>query len=166
MRGIKALVSAAALAVTTLVATPAASAAAYQAPVVQWAHNVHVSGDTATVQAKYKCYGGNVGTHLWVSLKQGDRISALTIDELVNMEGTSAIADAWYDSHPGEDPGTVGITCNGQWQVQTFTVHAEFGTLNAHEKAFLQFCLFDNTATDSNFPQGFAYAYRFVTPLP
>jgi hypothetical protein len=158
------LLGGATLVASALVAAPPAQAAgsAYQDPQVHWARNVHVHGATATVLAKYRCWGGNEGTHLWVSLKQGAKISAMTVEELVSTNGTSALADAWYDTH-------AAINCNGKWQVQRYTVSREFGTLKSGGKAFLQFCLFDSTAEsgpDADLSQGFAYDYRFVKVHP
>ena len=86
------------------------------------------------------------------------------------MEGTSALADAWYDSHP------MGLTCNGKFQNQEFTIWREganaenpshpaaWNPLKAGD-AFLQFCLFDSTAMDAgpdNPDQGFGYLYEYV----
>ena len=163
VRAMRALLLGVGLIASALVATPAqAASSTYQEPQVQWARNVHVHGSTATVLAKYRCWGGNDGTHLWVSLKQGPKISAMTVNELVNTPGTSGLADAWYDTH-------AGIECNGKWQVQRYTVSKEFGTLHAGDKAFLQFCLFDSTAAsgpDADLSHGFAYNYRFVKVHP
>lgn len=140
-----------------------AAPATYKDPQVQWAGNVHVDGDTATVLAKYRCWGGNnEATHLWVSLKQGGGIDDFTAAELAEMEGTSGIAEAWYDTNV---TGDTALNCNGKWHVQRYTVAREFGTLK-RGSAWLQFCLFDSTSTDNNFPQGFAYAYPKVNVHP
>ena len=166
MRGTR-IVMAAAAALTmpaALLAGPVAAASAtYKDPEVQWAGNVHVDGDTATVLAKYRCWGGNnEATHLWVSLKQGGGIDDFTAAQLAEMEGTSQIAEAWYDTNV---TGDTALNCNGKWHVQRYTVAKEFGTLK-RGSAWLQFCLFDSTSTDTNFPQGFAYAYPKVNVRP
>ena len=152
---------------------PAAATAAttstssgYQNPEVAWVYKayIHKNMSSAAVLAKYRCWGGDTGTHLWVSLKQGPKISAMTPEELVNAEGTSALARNYYDSHPGDDPGTTGIHCNGEWQVQRFTVHKQKGQLRPG-RAWLQFCLFDSTADsgpDADLSHGFAYSYKFM----
>jgi hypothetical protein len=151
--------------VAATAATPA-TAADYQNPEVAWVYKAHIRQNPAkaAVLAKYRCWGGDAGTHLWVSLKQGPKISAMTAEELVNAQGTSALARNYYDSHPGEDPGTTGIHCNGEWQVQRFSVNRQKGQMRVG-KAWLQFCLFDSTAEsgpDADPSQGFAYSYKFI----
>jgi hypothetical protein len=141
----------------------AAAPADYSQPQVEWVQDVKATADSATLFAKYRCWGGNEGTHLWVSLKQGGGITGQTIDQLVQEEGTSAIAAAWYDNHPD------GVVCDGKWQIQQFTIYREHGIPGYHPadwaslvegSAFLQFCLFDSQATD-DLSSGFAYLYTF-----
>ena len=164
---IERLVLAAAVGLAAVVAGGTASAQAaqvdYADPQVAWVHNVKATADSATLIAKYRCWGGNEGTHLWVSLKQGGGISG-PADELAAQEGTSAIAASWYDSHPE------GVVCNGTWQIQQFTVYREMGIPGYHPEAweslvagpaFLQFCLFDSTATE-DLSRGFGYLYSYV----
>jgi hypothetical protein len=129
---------------------------------VAWVKQVQATGDQATVLAKYRCYGGDEGTHLWVSLKQGGDIDKYSAKKLANMEGTSALARSWYDTNV-VDPSTVTLTCDGTWQVQRYTLGREKGTL-VKGRAFLQFCLFDSTAdpTGQDLSYGFAYKYKFV----
>lgn len=157
MRGTRIILAATLALPAALLAGPAGAAeATYQPPEVQWAGNVHLDGDAATVLAKYRCWGGNnEATHLWVSLKQGGGIDDYTAEQLAQMEGTSQIAEAWYDTNV---TGDTALNCNGEWHVQQYTVAREFGTLE-RGSAFLQFCLFDSTSTETNFPQGFAYNY-------
>src|SRR5215213_10521286 len=101
---IKRLVLAAAASLAAVVAGGTASAQAaqvdYADPQVEWVHNVKATADSATLLAKYRCWGGNDGTHLWVSLKQGGGITGQPADELAAQEGTSGLAASWYDSHP------------------------------------------------------------------
>src|SRR4051794_22358192 len=78
----------------------------YRNPQVAWVHNVKAGPDSATLVAKYRCWSGDEGTHLWVSLKQGGGIKG-SADELAAQEGTSALAASWYDSHPES------VHCNG-----------------------------------------------------
>ena len=151
-----------------LAATPASAAQVdYSAPQVAWVHNVKANGDSATLNAKYRCWGGDEGTHLWVSLKQGGGITG-SAEDLAAQQGTSALAESWYDSHPD------GVVCNGRWQIQRFTVHRAMGIPGYHPAAwaplqdgpaFLQFCLFDSTAEagpDADPNQGFGYLYDWV----
>jgi hypothetical protein len=167
MRGIRALIGAAVAVALPMVflAAPAQahSPTTYHAPKVAWVGHVQAKGGTATVWAKYRCSGGNEGTHLWVSLKQGGGITGKTVDELSQLEGTSALARAWYDTN-AVDPTEVTLNCNGKWQVQKYTLGREKGTLY-RGSAFLQFCLFDSTAdpTGVDLSYGFAFKYELVT---
>jgi hypothetical protein len=155
------------LALIVAVSPTYAAQTTYREPEVQWVHNVKANPDTATLLAKYRCWGGNEGTHLWVSLKQGggiDDLMGLSQEELGQVEGTSAIAASWYESHP------TNVVCNGKWQIQEFTVARVMGIPDYHPDpwepltdgpAFLQFCLFDSTNT-GDLSHGFAYLYKFV----
>ncbi|RZS89602.1 hypothetical protein EV189_1370 [Motilibacter rhizosphaerae] len=166
--GRKALATLAAPAALAAVATPAhAAEPTYRPPEVQWVHTVHATADSATLRARYRCYGGNEGTHLWVSLKQGGGIQGDAM-ALAMQEGTSAIAASWYDSHPDQ------VVCNGRFNTLTYTVNREHGIPGYHPDdwaplqkgpAFLQFCLFDSTAAEAgpdNTDQGFGYLYTWV----
>jgi hypothetical protein len=104
----------AAAATMALVAAPSASAqedsftfgdAAVLGP-------VHVRGDVALVHARYSC---DVGTHLWVSVKQS---AARDIDPAVAAEGSGfgGAASAWWQSHRGS------FTCDGKRHVGWFAV--------------------------------------------
>jgi len=165
----KALLAAAMAVPALATATTSAQAAqvTYSNPKVAWVHNVKATADSATLVAKYRCSGGDEGTHLWVSLKQGGGITG-SADDLAAQEGTSGLAASWYDSHPE------GVHCNGHWQVQRFTVNREMGIPGYHPApwkslqkgpAFLQFCLFDSTAPsgpDADPNKGFGYLYDWV----
>src|SRR3954451_10427106 len=110
----------------SLAAAPAhAARVQYANPEVSWVHDVKSTADSATLVAKYRCWGGDEGTHLWVSLKQGGGITG-SADDLAAQEGTSGLAASWYDSHPE------GVHCNGHWQVQHFTVNREMGIPGYH----------------------------------
>jgi hypothetical protein len=155
-------------AVLGLAGTSQAAQSDYSNPQVEWVHNVKATTDSATLLAKYRCWGGNEGTHLWVSLKQGGGITGQPADELAQQEGTSGIAASWYDSHPE------GVVCDGRWQIQQFTIYREPGIPGYHPAdweplvagpAFLQFCLFDSTAEagpDADLSHGFGYLYSYV----
>ena len=104
--------------------------------------NVVVSGahrDEATVLAKYRCDGGREGTHLWVSVKQGENLEA---------EGSSQWATAHYDTNYmwAQDPVGMTMDCDGQWHADRVTVKmtpASAGLLQ-RGSAWVQFCAFDN----------------------
>lgn len=139
-------------------ATPA-QAWPYQNPVVKWAGHARFAGGHAWVRAVYRCYGGNQNTHIWVSLKQGPKISAMTLKQLNKAEGTSQLARSWYDTNK-TDPQKVYIICDGTWQHQTFKLTREKGTLHRGH-AYLQFCLFDSHAgpPGPGVTKGFAAKY-------
>jgi hypothetical protein len=73
---------------------------------------VHVRGTVARVHARYSC---DVGTHLWVSVKQ---IASRGIDPAVAEEGSGfgGTAAAWWQSHRGT------FTCDGKRHVAWFAV--------------------------------------------
>lgn len=126
------------------VLAPASTAVAEElpAPEVAFVHdNVVVSADRAeaTVLAKYRCFGGEEGTHLWVSIKQGG--------EDLEGPGSSARARAWYDTNYqyAEDPAGQTLPCDGRWHATRFTVKLVEGKeLLERGSAWVQFCAFDN----------------------
>ena len=134
----------------------------YRDPQVAWTGaNIHVSpdGSKAFILGKYRCYGGETGTHLWVSVKQGPGLSEPD-------HTSSADADAWYDTNWNfeNDPAGLTVDCDGHWHVTRYTLKRVFGDLT-DGPAFVQFCLFDNTSTDDNFPQGFVFDYSWKPVL-
>jgi len=162
------LAGVAALAVLPVAALAGPSAAAddeYQEPEVAWAGRVYAHGDVALVTARYRCWGGNEGTHLWVSLKQGRRISARSAEELAQMQGTSRLARAWYDTNATTgEVGPASINCDGTWHRQSYVLGSVKGDLRPlGRNAYLQFCLFDSTADSQSMDlsHGFAYKYGF-----
>ena len=126
------------------VLAPASTAVAEElpAPEVAFVHdNVVVSADRAeaTVLAKYRCFGGEEGTHLWVSVKQGG--------EDLEGPGSSARARAWYDTNYqyAEDPAGQTLPCDGRWHATRITVKLVEGKeLLERGAAWVQFCAFDN----------------------
>jgi hypothetical protein len=148
--------SAAAVACLATSVAPVSAAPAYADPQVAWVNNqVHVApdGSEAYVLGKYRCYGGEQGTHLWVSVKQGPGLSAP--DHLASDD-----ASAWYDTNWNWEQSPAGLTvdCDGHWHVSRVVLKQEFGTLT-DGTAYVQWCLFDSTGNEDNFPQGFAYDY-------
>lgn len=130
------------LAAALVPATTAAAEAQLPAPEVSFVgDNVVVSADRAeaTVLAKYRCFGGEEGTHLWVSVKQDG--------EDLEGEGSSARARAWYDTNYqyAEDPAGLTIACDGRWHATQFVVKQVEGKDQlARRTAWVQFCAFDN----------------------
>ena len=124
-----------AMAITALVGAASASAAdsftfgdaAIMGP-------VHVRGDVAEVHARYSC---EVGSHIWVSVKQG---ASGAIDAAVAAEGSGfgGAAAAGWQSHAGS------FTCDGKRHVAWFTVDTlepgSRGELGAGF-AWVQFCI-------------------------
>jgi hypothetical protein len=165
------LVLAGGLLATGLGAAPAQAAPVddtYKAPRVLSTGHVRFHGDQATVDARYRCYGGDEKTHIWVSLKQGRKIDRMSLRQLTKSQETSKIARSWYDTNP-TDPskGYNQLTCNGHTQWQRFLLTKEEGkrVLSSHERAFLQFCLFDSTADPASMDlnqEGFAFKYSKV----
>lgn len=156
----KAWVAAGTVAALLTIGTPGAAGAEYADPQVAWTGtNITVApdGSAAYIEGKYKCYGGEEGTHLWVSVKQGPNLD----DE----HTSSADADAWYDTnwmYSESDPDGLNVNCDGHWHVTRYTLKPEFGEL-VDGTAFVQFCLFDPTGNEENFPQGFAFDYSWKT---
>jgi len=142
-------------------ALPAASASAAElpAPEIAWVgQHVVANGSDAYIQAKFRCWGGETGTHLWASVKQGGPDPT--------AEGSGMTSDAWYDTNYqyANDPAGQTIQCDGRWHVNRFVVKLvdhPFGADYVSGKlqkgaAWVQFCVFDSSATDDNFPTGFA----------
>jgi hypothetical protein len=150
------IAAAAVVATAGLILSPAAAQATeLPTPEVAWLHdNVIVTGANgaeASVLAKYRCYGGETGTHLWVSVKQGG----------TNLEGehSSARAKSWYDTNYqyAEDPAGQTIDCDGNWHTTRFTVKLVDGWQKLDDgPAWVQFCVFDSTG-------GFGYSYGWKT---
>jgi hypothetical protein len=140
---------------------PSAGAAEIPAPEVSWTGvniNVAPDGSAAYINGKYRCFGGEENTHLWVSVKQGPNLSE------PDQTG-SGYADAWYDTnwmYSESDPDGLNVDCDGHWHVTRYTLKPEFGQL-VDGTAFVQFCLFDSTGNEENFPQGFAFDYSWKT---
>ena len=152
-----ALIATFALTLTLLGLPGSAVAGDYRPPQVAWTGmNITVSpdGGTAYILGKYNCVGGREGTHLWVSVKQGPGLDA-------DHTG-SGDAAAWFDTNWnfGESPAGLTVDCDGRWHTTRYTLEREFGDLT-DGIAYVQFCLFDNTGNEDNFPQGFAYDYSW-----
>jgi hypothetical protein len=95
---------------------------------------VHIRGGVANVHARYSC---DVGTHIWVSVKQND---SATIDPAISAEssGFGGAATAWWQSHRGT------FTCDGKRHTAWFTVDTvEPGSRGELQKGWgwVQFCV-------------------------
>ena len=152
--GLKAVgVAASVLALLTM-GVPNATA---DAPEVAWTGvniNVAPDGSAAYISGKYRCDGGEEGTHLWVSVKQGDGLS---------FENTSSsLADAWYDTnwmYSESDPDGLNVDCDGRWHVVRYELRQVFGELT-DGPALVQFCLFDSSGSEET---GFKFDYSWKT---
>jgi hypothetical protein len=153
--------AAAAALVIAGIAVPAASATAAElpAPEIAWVgDHVVANGGNAFIQAKFRCWGGETGTHLWASIKQGGPDPT--------AEGSGMTSAAWYDTNYqyANDPAGQTIDCDGRWHVQRFTVKLvdhPFGTDYVsgslqNGAAWVQFCVFDSSASADGAPTGFA----------
>jgi hypothetical protein len=154
---IKAVGAAGAALAVAAMGLPSASAVEYADPQVAWTGtniNVAPDGSAAYINGKYKCYGGQENTHLWVSVKQGPGLD--------DDHTSSGDADAWYDTNWNfeNDPAGLTVNCDGHWHTTRYTLKQEFGEL-VDGIAFVQFCLFDPTGNEENFPQGFAFDYSW-----
>jgi hypothetical protein len=159
---------AATLTAVGLVATSAATAQAnkpatsYQDPVVEWVspvvHAIAADG-SAVVHAKYQCSGGNVGTHLFIAVKQGPQVNATD-------HTSSQYAETFYSTNYNADGPGLSLNCDGRDHNVSFVLRpdpyfwnaANAPALHAGE-AFVQFCLFDSTSSEDNPEQGFAFDY-------
>ena len=77
------------LGLATFALAAPAQAWPYKAPAVKWTGHVRFTHDHAFVSAIYRCYGGNEKTHIWVSVKQGPKMTAMSLKQLKKAEGTS-----------------------------------------------------------------------------
>jgi hypothetical protein len=159
---------AAAIAAAGLVAATASSAHAakpstsYEPPVVEWVSPVvHALADsgTAVVHAKYKCSGGNVGTHLFIAVKQGPDVNATD-------HTSSQFAQTFYSTNYNADGPGLSLICDGRdhntslvLQPDPYFWNAEHAPPLGSGQAFVQFCLFDSTATGDDLDHGFAFDY-------
>jgi hypothetical protein len=154
-----------AVAVTGLVGTGLGVAQAspparsYASPVVEWVSPVvHALGDgSAVVHGKYQCSGGNVGTHLYIGVKQGPQVNA------TDHTG-SQFADTFYSTNWNADGPGLRLNCDGFSHNASFVVKPDPYWAKANDAppplhtgaAFVQFCLFDSTGSETT---GFAFDY-------
>ena len=137
---------------------------AYAPPAVEWVspvvHAIAGSG-SAVVHAKYRCYGGNEGTHLYIGVKQGPEVDATD-------HTSSQYAQTFYSSNWNADGPGLSLNCDGVSHNTSFVVkpdpyfalgHPDAQALSTGQ-AFVQFCVFDSTAVgEADLSQGFAFDY-------
>lgn len=154
----RSIVLVAALTASMLVASTAtAEAATYQPPQISFVSDVVVTHGRvdAYLVATYRCYGGSKGTHVWVSVKQGLKLSWPD-------HTSSAYADAWADTnwYYGVNPAGLTANCNGTWQTAIVPMKDVFGKF-VNGTAFVQVCVYDSTAdpNDEESTKGFGFNY-------
>lgn len=143
---------------------PAAAAkpsSAYAPPTVQWVQPTviaHADG-SATVHVHYTCSGGNVGTHLYIGVKQGPEVNATD-------HTSSQYADTFYSTNWNADGPGLSLNCNGRMQNAKFLLkpdpyfaNAATAPLLSAGTAFVQVCIFDNTNQGDTDPNGFVFDY-------
>lgn len=159
---IAALTSVGLIAATATAAEAAKPARSYQPPVVEWVSPVvHVLADSgsAVVHGKYQCSGGNEGTHLFIGVKQGPEVNATD-------HTSSQYAQTFYSTNYNADGPGLSLICDGRDHNVSFVVKPDPFWAHADDSppplttgtAFVQFCLFDSTATE-DLQRGFAFDY-------
>jgi len=143
-------------------ASASAPSSGYQAPVVEWvAPVVHANAadGSATVHGKYKCSGGNVGTHLYIGVKQGPEVNATD-------HTSSQYARTFYSTNWNADGPGLSLNCDGRSHNTSFLLKPDPFFWNAEHApplgsgpAFVQFCIFDSTNTGDGDENGFAFDY-------
>lgn len=166
MRIVKAAaVGLAGLGLVTAASTPAVAKAQpeYSPPAVEWVSPVvhaNAASGAAVVHAKYRCYGGNEGTHLYIGVKQGPEVNATD-------HTSSQYARTFYSTNWNADGPGLSLNCDGVSHNTSFVVKPDpywGGAAGAPAlstgQAFVQFCIFDSTAVgESDLSQGFAFDY-------
>jgi hypothetical protein len=131
---------------------------AYQPPVVEWVSPVvhALANGSAVVHGKYRCSGGNAGTHLYIGVKQGPLVNATD-------HTSSEFARTFYSTNWNSDGPGLSLICDGRSHNVSFVVKPDAFFWNADNapplasgQAFVQFCLFDSTGNDQT---GFAFDY-------
>lgn len=135
---------------------------AYRPPAVEWVAPVvhaNTADGSATVRARYHCSGGNVGTHLYIGVKQGPDVNATD-------HTSSQYARTFYSTNWNSDGPGLSLNCDGRRHRASFVVKPDPYFWNAEHApplgagpAFVQFCLFDSTNTGEGDPNGFAFDY-------
>jgi hypothetical protein len=157
-----ALATAGLIVATTATAAATAPSSSYRPPAIEWVSPVvHAiaNSTSAVVHGKYHCSGGNVGTHLYIGVKQGPEVNATT-------HTSSQYADTFYSTNWNADGPGLQLNCDGRSHNASFVVQPDPYFWNAENapplksgRAFVQFCAFDNTNQGDDDPNGFAFDY-------
>jgi|1186.fasta_scaffold54305_2 hypothetical protein len=141
-------------------ATPPSSA--YRPPVVEWVSPVvhaDAAHGSAVVHTKYHCSGGNVGTHLFIGVKQGPDVNATD-------HTSSQFAQTFYSTNWNSDGPGLSLNCDGRSHNTSFVVKPDAFFWNAAHapaltsgRAFVQVCVFDSTNKGEDDLTGFAFDY-------
>ena len=146
--------------------TALAAPATYAQPVVESVSATVIAspanGGFALVQARYRCYGGDAGTHLFIAVKQGPGVSP-------ENPSSSPSMTAFYSTNYNSDGPALSLHCDGSTHTQMFRLKNDPYWVNSQENlpltsgpALVQFCLFDSTASE-NASSGFAFDYSMKT---
>jgi hypothetical protein len=168
MRKTPTLLAAVATTATVLAggSTAIAAPATYAQPVVESVSSTVLAspanGGFALVQARYRCYGGDAGTHLFIAVKQGPGVSP-------DNPSSSPSMTAFYSTNYNSDGPALSLHCDGASHVQTFRLKNDPYWVNSAQNlsltsgpALVQFCLFDSTSSE-NAESGFAFDYSMKT---
>ncbi|MDT4913303.1 MAG: hypothetical protein QOC66_2431 [Pseudonocardiales bacterium] len=147
------------VAIATTSASAVAPSSSYRPPVVEKVMPVvHAlsNSDSAVIHVKYHCSGGNVGTHLFLAVKQGPQVDP-------GEHSSSQFAQTYYSSNYNSDGPGLSLNCDGRSHNVKFVVKPDAYFWNAENapplkagKAFVQVCLFDSTGSEET---GFALDY-------
>jgi len=143
-----------------------AAPATYQEPTVQSISDTvlasSANGGFALVHVRYRCYGGDVGTHLFIAVKQGPDISP------ENATATDSTTAFYSTNYKSDGPG-LSLHCDGASHSQTFRLKndpfwgkADQNLPLTNGPALVQFCLFDSTSSE-NSDSGFIFDYEMKT---
>jgi hypothetical protein len=120
------------------------------------------NGGFALVQARYTCYGGDEGTHLFIAVKQGPDVSP-------ENASASPTTTAFYSTNYNSDGPGLSLHCDGATHTQTFRLKNDpywWNTAAAPRltsgPALVQFCLFDSTSSEGS-ESGFTLDYEMKT---
>jgi hypothetical protein len=144
----------------------AAAPATYQQPTVESVSSTVIAspagGGFALVQARYRCFGGDAGTHLFIAVKQGPGVSP-------ENPSSSPSMTAFYSTNYNSDGPALRLHCDGASHTQMFRlkndpywVNAQQGLQLTSGPALVQFCLFDSTSSEGS-DSGFAFDYSMKT---
>jgi hypothetical protein len=100
-----------ALGVVGLGRTASAAPATYEQPIVSSVSATvlasSANGEFALAQAQYRCYGGDVGTHLFIAVKQGPDVTP-------ENPSSSETTTAFYSTNWGTDGPSLTVTATAR----------------------------------------------------